>query len=333
MQTPKPLGEVLVELGELSQELYEHAVRERRAKMSLIEILREDGRLGQQELDSYRKARQASPNTTDWMVLVDSGLITEEHFLRARCAQKEIDYVEPEIGAIEATLLSRTSFEYLLRLAVLPVRFSEGKLLVMMADPLERQHAAELERIFGMPLEIACCTRERSQEVLRTLERISAGKAGSSSDADLALQYRELEALDDQEETVEEAVQVVDYLLSRAIELGASDLHIEPQKDQIRVRVRLDGVLLHLTDLTADFALRVVSRVKVLSGADIAEKRLHQGGARRRSVARVKASRKSRPDLSLVRGADRRRRGRTPAVCAGGESRRSQARLSSGAGP
>ena len=67
-------------------------------------------------------------------------------------------------------------------------------------------------------------------------------------------------------------------LVARGHQLGASDLHIEPQQNKIRVRTRIDGVLQHLTDLPIGVAPRLASRIKVLGGADIAEKRLHQDG-------------------------------------------------------
>jgi len=74
------------------------------------------------------------------------------------------------------------------------------------------------------------------------------------------------------------AVEIVDRLLEEAILLGASDVHIEPLADQLRVRLRIDGVLTHHMDLSKTMQPRILSRIKLLSDADIAEKRLHQDG-------------------------------------------------------
>ena len=67
-------------------------------------------------------------------------------------------------------------------------------------------------------------------------------------------------------------------MLFRSIQLGASDLHIEPSLKRIRVRVRVDGVLNPLTDLPIDFAPRLTARIKILARVDVTEKRLHQDG-------------------------------------------------------
>ena len=74
------------------------------------------------------------------------------------------------------------------------------------------------------------------------------------------------------------AVEIVDRLLEEAILLGASDVHIEPMNDRLRVRLRIDGVLTHHMDLSKSVQPRILSRIKLLSDADIAEKRLHQDG-------------------------------------------------------
>jgi len=71
---------------------------------------------------------------------------------------------------------------------------------------------------------------------------------------------------------------VVDYIFTNAILEGASDIHIEPKEESIRVRYRIDGILHHKTDLPVSLAPSLASRIKVLCKLDIAEKRKHQDG-------------------------------------------------------
>jgi type IV pilus assembly protein PilB len=277
LQTPRSLGQILIELGELSRDDYERASRRRRSTLSLVELLEEDGSLTSESREIYEDARRRDDQSTDRDLLVGMNLVSEEQFLRALCATLELTYQEPDIGAVNLTILGRTSFRWLLRHNVLPINRRDGKLDVVVSDPSDDRLLEELEQIFGMPLRISCCVQERIRETLNTLQRIEVGRSSSSS-SDLSLQYRKIDADTDVEEVGEEAVQVVDYLLLRAIELGASDLHVEPERNRVRVRTRVDGVLHHLTDLPADMAPRVVSRIKILAGADIAERRLHQDG-------------------------------------------------------
>ena len=67
-------------------------------------------------------------------------------------------------------------------------------------------------------------------------------------------------------------------LLEEAARTNASDIHIEPMKDRIRVRFRLDGVLVHHRDIALQMGPPITSRLKIMSKTDIAEKRRHQGG-------------------------------------------------------
>ena len=71
---------------------------------------------------------------------------------------------------------------------------------------------------------------------------------------------------------------MVDQLIRSAIEEGASDVHLEPMANKLRVRYRLDGVLIHKMDFPRDYTPRIISRIKILADADVAERRKHQDG-------------------------------------------------------
>ncbi|HET8676016.1 MAG TPA: GspE/PulE family protein, partial [Blastocatellia bacterium] len=73
-------------------------------------------------------------------------------------------------------------------------------------------------------------------------------------------------------------IQMVDQLIRAAIEGGASDVHLEPMANKLRVRYRLDGVLIHKMDFPRDYTPRIISRIKILADADVAERRKHQDG-------------------------------------------------------
>ena len=73
-------------------------------------------------------------------------------------------------------------------------------------------------------------------------------------------------------------VAIVDYLLTRAVRDRASDIHIEPMHNRVRVRYRIDGELVHRTDVPLYLAPKIASRIKVMCNADLAERRKHQGG-------------------------------------------------------
>ncbi len=276
MREPKPIDQLLVDTGQLT-----HADRDRvtkiiRSRLSIVEILHESGRLDDAQIAEYERSHSARPDASAHELLVDSGLVDEEAFARAVSEKHDIPFVEPEIGLIDRKILRQASSRYLLRHKVLPMRAVDGVLTVLMTDPLDTQLVAELEGIFKCRVRPSCSTSERIVEAIRTLEQLDAG--GVKGQAATTLQYREIGDSSEQEATGEGAVQIVDHLITRAIQLGASDLHVEPMQNKTRVRVRVDGVLRKLTELPVEFSPQVISRIKVLGQTDIAERRLHQDG-------------------------------------------------------
>ncbi len=272
---PRPIGEILAEMGQLARAEYDRIHRLHRSMLSLAQILAEDGVLGEQDLAAYAHSRQLAPEATERQLLVDGGLVNEENYLKALAARHDVPYVEPDVGLVDLALIGKTSLPYLRRHVVLPLRIGDGVLTAVLCDPLDVQAMNELGRIFDVPVRPCCATEDRILKVLDDIERLRDSDTASN---ETRLQFREIDEAAGLEVTGEGAVAILDYLMLRSIQLRASDLHIEPQEKRLRVRVRVDGVLQSLTDLPLDYAPQLISRIKVVAGADIAERRLHQDG-------------------------------------------------------
>lgn len=276
MEHPEPIGDVLVGLGLLGREDLDAAVARRRSRMSVVELLNEHGHLTDRDLLLYREEKGLTPPPSDREILVDGGLVSEEEYLRAIGTRLAIPFVEPQIGEVDTDLLDRIPFAYLQKNLVLPVRVEDEQIVVVVAHPEDERLIVEVERTFDMRVVRQCSTSARITEALRTLERIKGRPADQDA---FKIHYRALDrAAESHDATGEEAIQLVDYLLTRAVQLEASDLHIEPNPNKIRVRVRVDGVLQHLTDIPVDFGAKLTARIKILARADVTEKRLHQDG-------------------------------------------------------
>jgi type IV pilus assembly protein PilB len=276
MENPGPLGEVLVKMGAISAEDLEKAKQQQMARMSVAEILHARGQLTDKAIEVYQKRIAESPAPSDREVLVGGSLVSEEQYLKALSTKLDIPYVEPQIGDVDASLYKKITFAYLLNNMVMPVRVEDGQLEMIVAQPEDDQVIVELERTFGHRTKLFCSTSFRIGEALRTLERLKGKPADAPG---MKIQYRELDSTaDGPDDTGDEAIQLVDYLLGRAVQLGASDLHIEPTQNRVRVRARIDGVLQQLSDLPVDYASRVTARIKILARADVTEKRNHQDG-------------------------------------------------------
>lgn len=278
LESARPLHELLVESGAVSEGDVARAQRLRRGRMSILDILEEDEVIGDEERATYEEAQAARPRPSDRDILVGGGLVREEQYLKAVGAKLDIPFVEPQIGAIDTELYTKVPFAYLVNHHVLPIAVQDGVLDVIVANPEDEALIVEVERTFGTRVRRLSSTKAKITEALRTLERL---RGRPSDQHKFKVQYRVLDRVESNAPVTEhgqEAIQLVDYLLTRAIELHASDLHIEPSLNRIRVRVRVDGVLHHLTDLPIDFGPRVTARIKIIAGLDVTEKRLHQDG-------------------------------------------------------
>ena len=240
-------------------------------------------------------------------ILVDSGLLTREKLddalLKQRVSGKRLGTLLVELGAVDERDLATALGEHFgvavidLRrrasepeavkllpeasargLLALPLRLSEGMLEIAVSDPSD-QILEQLRALTGMPVALLVASAtdirraiDKSYRALAGIERhvdafeaTSAGQASASSVAT---------AVDENAPVV----QVVTIILTQALRDRASDVHIEPMDNMTRVRFRIDGVLHDVLTLPGAMGGAVVSRLKVLSGMNIVERRRAQDG-------------------------------------------------------
>lgn len=272
----KSVGQILLELGEITTEEYQRVQGLRRARLGLVDLLREEGHLTDEDVEAYHQAKAKNPRARDYALLVGRKRVSEEVFLRAAAGIDGVSYVDPSASDVDPDLLKRTSVPYLKRLSVLPLVERDGRLQVVAAGPLDESAREEVERIFSLPVDLQYATGANIVAALEALEE--RGESSAESGKLTKLEYRVSDAAARTDASGRETVRVVDDLLLQAIRLGASDLHIQPTANGLRVRVRVDGRMQPLTELSKEMAPRVTSRLKVLAGADISERRLHQDG-------------------------------------------------------
>ena len=143
----------------------------------------------------------------------------------------------------------------------IPVRREGIAVVVAFADPLDHRDLAQARELFQSDIIAAIASKKSIQSALRQLKPAS----GDSR-----------QALTAQTESVVSLVE--DIIVSAINEKTVSDIHIEPMRDRLRIRFRLDGVLIHHRDFPARLIPAITSRIKILCEANIAEKRRHQGG-------------------------------------------------------
>lgn len=116
------------------------------------------------------------------------------------------------------------------------------------------------------------------EKVLEELDKIYKDEKKDFLLEDINSNYEDLQVIGDEEKEDSPAVRLLDYILRESIEKNASDIHIEPRFEKIVVRIRIDGALNKLIELPKKIYPHLVTRIKILSGLDISEKRLPQDG-------------------------------------------------------
>jgi len=256
LTTPQTMLDTLLELGLISQEQLQTTLRKHQLNLRLGDILLELGYLREIDLQqalAIQKDAQGQRRLGD--VLVDNGFIEERKLLETLSYQLGYPLIDPDFVKIDKTLLSRLPLNICRQFNVLPLYRQGEQLVVTFADPLD-QRARDIVAAHLGNFIPAICSKNALKEALAALEH--AGQTVAADDNTI--------------------IGMINLLFEDAIEEQASDIHIEPQKDRLRVRFRRDGVMGHYKDFPKEIAPQLTTRIKVMASADIAEKRRHQDG-------------------------------------------------------
>lgn len=214
-------------------------------------------------------------------ILVEKGFVEEDQFLSYLSQQLQIPFVDLRRYNFDVSLIHRLRESYARRYRAIVLADQGGQLLVGMADPMDIFASDELERILEQPIQPAVV---KESELLSTLDLVYRRTEDIASfaeelDEELTDGQFDLEALslsaDDSDAPV---VKLLQSIFEDAVQVRASDIHIEPDENVLRIRQRVDGVLQEQVMKERRIAPALVLRLKLLSGLDISEKRLPQDG-------------------------------------------------------
>ncbi|HOT27206.1 MAG TPA: ATPase, T2SS/T4P/T4SS family [Candidatus Ozemobacteraceae bacterium] len=209
--------------------------------------------------------------------LVKNGILSNKQLSIALSKQFDIPYIDLEESLVDpvlATLLpKKLCYDHIL----CPVKKEESKLVVAMTDPTDIITIDHIEMMTGMRISPVVSSELSITAALGKLygESVDAladqvGGAGAADSGD--------EGLGDLGENAAPIIKLVNLIITQAVQSGASDIHIEPFEDELRVRFRKDGVMKLQMKPTKAAHAGLVSRIKVMSNLDIAETRVPQDG-------------------------------------------------------
>jgi type IV pilus assembly protein PilB len=239
-------------------------------------LLLEEGLLTRRDLERAA-AVQAESGLPLTRVLVEEHIVAEGDIVRVLARRSGIEFVNLADFSIDPAAAALLPDSLARRYAAIPIGFENDRLVVAMADPGHVLVVDDIRAVTGMRISARIASRGDIHDAIRRMARYD------SSVADLADMVAEGEAVEDLskiEAAVEEApvVKLINTLITRAVNERASDVHLEPGEQDLRVRFRIDGVLHEVMTTPRAVSGAVVSRVKIMADLDIAERRVPQDG-------------------------------------------------------
>jgi type IV pilus assembly protein PilB len=214
------------------------------------------------------EAASASRGTALERTIVALGLADEAAVWRVLAKAHGLKFVDPAKYAPNADALKRVPKEQIEQNEALPVVVKDGVLFVAIDDPVRTFVADNLSFLAGCPVECALMPPQALKQALRK----AAGSAGGDAGRAAAPAGKDAGGED------APIIRLVGKTIDDALTARASDIHVEPFQQRVRIRYRVDGVLKEIASIEASLLAPITSRLKIMAGLDIAEKRKPQDG-------------------------------------------------------
>lgn len=242
------------------------------------QLLIEAGHVGEKELN-IGLAEQKKRGKRIGQVLIELGYLSEDKLLPILGKQLKVPFVDLSKVEIKPEVLKMVPEKICRKHILVPISFDGKSLMIGMADPLDVFIIDEIQFQNNCEVVRAICSEN---QIADTTDKLYV--AGAMADALSAIASGDDDpgdaALDGLKKASEETpiIKLVNLVLTSAVQKGASDIHIEPDEGELRVRLRIDGSLIVSMNLQPEALPSVMSRIKILSGMDISERRIPQDG-------------------------------------------------------
>ncbi|MBR5412268.1 MAG: Flp pilus assembly complex ATPase component TadA [Fibrobacter sp.] len=291
------LSKILVRLGMVSEETLTNILgsqMQSSTKMRIGEMLLAQGYINQEQLDKALETQKTSGKRLG-RTLVDLGYMPEERLIEILSRQFEVPYVKLDNFNIDPNAYTFLPEDMCKQYKVVPLFVQKGEddrsqvhsvMTIAMTDPTNMRTISIVKFKVRMDVDIVMASEA---DVMKAIERVFAGHSEGGNEESLAeligesKEGEELETVErgqgnsDEPELSDEegraVVKIVTTLIHEAIARKASDIHLEPQETFLKLRYRIDGDLQVMSPIPARLMPQILSRIKLLSKMDIAEKR------------------------------------------------------------
>ncbi len=254
------------------------------ARREVGDLLFDQGKLDVKQLEQVRR-RQQRLSIPQHRAITDLNFTSEEDTYRALARQHELEFVAPAQMQLNASLLELVPVKLVFHYRMVPLTLEGEVLTLVFSEPPRQMELGNLRLLLGKRIRVALATPSSIHAAIKkhfglgaeTIQRLRAERGLGELDEELVFDVKPVE----DDSTVDSTIaDFVDQILLEAMRLQATDVHLEPYHDSIRLKYRIDGLL---QAVPVPAGLRqlhgaIVSRLKIMAGLNIAEKRLPHDG-------------------------------------------------------
>jgi type IV pilus assembly protein PilB len=237
-------------------------------------------------LKAIKKAKSSGSRVGE--VLVKMGAATEDTIAKALAKQHGMGYVDVDSANIDQSVVKSIPEELVKKHHVLPLGEENGVLKLIISDPLDLDLMDMLHFRLNRDIEYYIGSKSKiSNYILNTMDEVRSSidaTAAELREAGHAIEAEVRMAEESEQEDEGPIIRLVNLILDEAVRMRASDIHIEPMSERVRVRYRIDGVCIERDKIPKNMQAPLTARIKILSGMDMAERRLPQDGRIKRRI-------------------------------------------------
>ncbi|MCF6311190.1 MAG: GspE/PulE family protein [Verrucomicrobiales bacterium] len=241
----------------------------------LLELLEENGTISAPDLEGARHRKKNTQTVID--VLLETGKVSEEDLARTLAVSSGMDFVDLLHTEIDQSVVEAVEVDVARRYKVVPISYDGSTMTVAVADPLDFDTLDTVRHVIPYELNFVCSSVKQIKQLLLDLY----GTEGLSEEQASELGAAGGVTVTDEDGGDSEApvIRLMSQMLQEAYQNKASDIHIEPMENEVRIRYRIDGALHKVAEHPLRLLSAMVSRIKIMTGTmSIAEKRVPQDG-------------------------------------------------------
>ena len=247
-------------------------------------ILLKEGKITPEQFAAATAQQKQNPKLTVLEVLRETEVVDETTALQAMAAYFNLRFQSVSPDDVDRRAFGLLDPEFIKRRGVIPIREIDEEIVVGISDPADIFLVDEVKRRIRRPVQLVVTSLS---DIIKVVEEIGGSGMKGVEDIIQGIGEDDVEVVETAKDDVTDlekiagespVIRYVNYLIYSAVQEDASDIHIEPGEDSLRIRYRIDGVLFEQAAPPLRMHAAVISRLKIMSNTDIAERRLPQDG-------------------------------------------------------